>query len=228
MIRTGTVSWPNCETTRTVAAPLFDASPGSIGRVLNQANGVVERAARSARDRRVGLLRRGRRAVEHSGDRALDLPIAERWCELLVEHGYPITEQVAAYTRRSGGLDNAEKRADHEVVIVALKGPGPQVARCVRFRKANCPTPTRTSYPASARGRLARHVQRRRSHRCPSLLMLAGASSPGRRGGSCTVRRNQYSTFSVCGLPGVPHTFDDGQPAPGCPDCAASRRRRRP
>lgn len=49
----------------------------------------------------------------------VDLPIAERWEKLLDWHGYTVMEVVPAYTRRYGGLDNAEKRAEHEVVMRA-------------------------------------------------------------------------------------------------------------
>jgi hypothetical protein len=68
-------------------------------------------------------------AVKHWGDRVLlnvDEPICERWQRLLGGHGgYRIGAVIPAYTRRYGGLDNAEKRAECEVVIHArrdLKG----------------------------------------------------------------------------------------------------------
>lgn len=63
-------------------------------------------------------------AVKHWGDRVIvnvDLPISERWQSLLAEHGYRITDVIPAFTRRYGGLDNAEKRAEYEVVIVATR-----------------------------------------------------------------------------------------------------------
>jgi hypothetical protein len=65
------------------------------------------------------------RAVEHWGDRVIvnvDEPISDRWQQLLVEHGYRIMQVIPAHTRRYGGLDNADKRAEHEVVIVAARG----------------------------------------------------------------------------------------------------------
>jgi hypothetical protein len=64
------------------------------------------------------------RAVKHWADRVIvnvDEPIGAPWCRLLERHGYRITEVLPAYTRRYGGLDNADKRADDEVVIVAVR-----------------------------------------------------------------------------------------------------------
>jgi hypothetical protein len=61
-------------------------------------------------------------AVKHWDERVIlnvDLPISEGWQALLRDAGYTISEVIPAHTRRYGGLDNAEKRADHEVVIVA-------------------------------------------------------------------------------------------------------------
>lgn len=61
-------------------------------------------------------------AVKHWGRRAIvnvDLPIADPWTDLLVAEGFVIQEVIPAYTQRYGGLDNAEKRAEYEVVIVA-------------------------------------------------------------------------------------------------------------
>jgi hypothetical protein len=49
----------------------------------------------------------------------VDLPISERWQQTLRERGYRIEVVLPAYTRRYGGLANAEKRTEHEVVIVA-------------------------------------------------------------------------------------------------------------
>jgi hypothetical protein len=63
-------------------------------------------------------------AVKHWGERVIvnvDQPIADRWCRTLEHHGYTIQQVIPAYTRRYGGLDNAEKRAECEVVIVAHK-----------------------------------------------------------------------------------------------------------
>jgi hypothetical protein len=59
-------------------------------------------------------------AVKHWGERVLlnvDEPISERWQQLLSDHGYRISDVIPAYTRRYGGLHNADKRAEHEVVI---------------------------------------------------------------------------------------------------------------
>jgi hypothetical protein len=66
-------------------------------------------------------------AVKQWGDRVIvnvDEPIAEGWQQLLREHGYLIDRVIPAYTRRYGGLDNADKRAEYEVVIVAYRAPG--------------------------------------------------------------------------------------------------------
>lgn len=49
----------------------------------------------------------------------VDEPIGERWQAVLIAEGYRVDQVIPAFTRRYGGLDNAEKRADHEVVIVA-------------------------------------------------------------------------------------------------------------
>jgi hypothetical protein len=67
------------------------------------------------------------KAAKHWGDRAIvnvDSPIAEGWLALLSDLGYQITDMIPAYTQRYGGLDNAEKRAEYEVVIVATRMVG--------------------------------------------------------------------------------------------------------
>lgn len=63
-------------------------------------------------------------AVKHWGNRAVvnvDSPIAPGWVDLMTAHGYRIKRVIPVYTRRYGGLDNAEKRAEYEVVIVAQR-----------------------------------------------------------------------------------------------------------
>jgi hypothetical protein len=63
-------------------------------------------------------------AVKHWQGYAIvnvDEPISVGWQELLRDSGYVIREVIPVFTRRYGGLDNAEKRADHEVVIVAVR-----------------------------------------------------------------------------------------------------------
>jgi hypothetical protein len=65
-------------------------------------------------------------AVKHWDERVIlnvDLPIFERWQDLLIDAGYRIEQVIPAYTRRYGGLDNADKRAEYEVVIVATRTP---------------------------------------------------------------------------------------------------------
>ena len=51
----------------------------------------------------------------------MDSPIEIGWCELLADQGYAVERVIPARTRRYGGLDNADKRADHEAVIVARR-----------------------------------------------------------------------------------------------------------
>lgn len=65
------------------------------------------------------------KAVKHWGELValnVDEPIGDQWCNLLIEHGYEIDAILPVHTQRYGGLDNAEKRAEHEVVILALRG----------------------------------------------------------------------------------------------------------
>jgi len=64
------------------------------------------------------------RAIRHWDQRAIvnvDSPIGADWCRLLEQHGYRIVQIIPAYTQRYGGLDNADKRADFEVVIEAWR-----------------------------------------------------------------------------------------------------------
>lgn len=51
----------------------------------------------------------------------VDLPISDGWCGLLTKAGYEVRSVEAVHTRRYGGLDNAEKRAEHEVLIKAVR-----------------------------------------------------------------------------------------------------------
>jgi hypothetical protein len=65
-------------------------------------------------------------AVKQWGDRAIvnvDSPIGQGWQDLLRVDGYTIEDVIPVVTQRYGGLDNADKRADHEVVIVACRTP---------------------------------------------------------------------------------------------------------
>jgi hypothetical protein len=50
-------------------------------------------------------------------------PSPPRWQALLIEAGYIIEQVVPAYTQRYGGLHNADKRAEYEVVVVAHSSP---------------------------------------------------------------------------------------------------------
>jgi hypothetical protein len=63
-------------------------------------------------------------AVKHWGERAIvnvDSPLADDWCTLLVAHGYRIDETIPVHTSRYRGLAGSDKRADHEIVIVATR-----------------------------------------------------------------------------------------------------------
>jgi hypothetical protein len=51
----------------------------------------------------------------------VDAPIGAEWEDLLEEHGYAVRVWIEVTTRRYGGLDNAEKRAPHEVVMEAWR-----------------------------------------------------------------------------------------------------------
>jgi hypothetical protein len=62
-------------------------------------------------------------AVKHWRNRVIlnvDEPIADGWRTLLeVDGGYTITDVFPVKTQRYGGLNNADKRAEHEVVMIA-------------------------------------------------------------------------------------------------------------
>jgi hypothetical protein len=63
-------------------------------------------------------------AVAHWGPWAvvnIDLPISEMWQAILKAHHYEIDVVLPAYTRRLRGITGSDKRAEHEVVIVAAK-----------------------------------------------------------------------------------------------------------
>jgi hypothetical protein len=93
----------------------------SLGRALRPDN----LARTTGRPRLAHLYWKGHaEAVKHWGDRVLlnvDQPIADGWCGLLDDAGYLIEAAIPAYTRRYGGLDNADKRAAYEVVVVAVR-----------------------------------------------------------------------------------------------------------
>jgi hypothetical protein len=93
----------------------------SLGRALSPGNFAryTGRASRAAT-----YWRTHTEAAKHWCDRVIvnvDEPIADGWCSLLEGLGYVIADVVPAFTRRYGGLANAEKRAAHEVVIVAVQ-----------------------------------------------------------------------------------------------------------
>jgi hypothetical protein len=65
-----------------------------------------------------------KRAVTHWAGRALvnlDSPIAVGWRELLAGEGFTVSAEIPVRTRRYRGLANADKRAEYEVVIVAVR-----------------------------------------------------------------------------------------------------------
>ena len=62
-------------------------------------------------------------AVKCWGDRVVlnvDEPISAGWQALLGDQGYEVVSVVPVFTRRYGGLANADKRAKYEVVMVAV------------------------------------------------------------------------------------------------------------
>jgi hypothetical protein len=68
------------------------------------------------------------RVVQHWGEHAIvnvDLPICDGWVALLVAFGYVIDDVHAVHTRRYRGPANSERRAEHEVVIVAAREVAP-------------------------------------------------------------------------------------------------------
>jgi hypothetical protein len=76
--------------------------------------------------------------VKHWDGRVLlnvDGPISDRWQQLLVDAGYHIHQVIPVKTRRYGGLDNAEVRAEHEVVIEALRNWAPPAPPSSRPRR---------------------------------------------------------------------------------------------
>jgi hypothetical protein len=65
------------------------------------------------------------RVVKHWGEHAIvnvDLPIRDGWIALLLAYGYVIDDVHPVHTRRYRGPANSERRAEHEVVIVATRG----------------------------------------------------------------------------------------------------------
>jgi hypothetical protein len=91
----------------------------SLGRALH-ANNLARHTGRASRADAYWRLHS--EAVEQWGDRALvnvDSPIGDGWCELLTERSYGIADVIPVRTQRYGGLHNADKRAEYEIVIVA-------------------------------------------------------------------------------------------------------------
>lgn len=91
----------------------------SLGRALH-ANNLARHTGKPGRAGKYWNLHA--ECVQWWGDRALvnvDSPIADGWVSLLAAKGYRIEDVIEVRTQRYGGLDNAEKRADYEVLIVA-------------------------------------------------------------------------------------------------------------
>jgi hypothetical protein len=106
----------------------------TLGRALSRAN--LARFTGPGRRKALRYWEEHAAAVKHWGDRVIvnvDQPIStpdadpERWSKfgdwqtLLETYGYTVTDKVPIKTRRYGGLDNADKRADHEVIIIARR-----------------------------------------------------------------------------------------------------------
>lgn len=94
----------------------------SLGRALHP-NNLARHTGRPSRA--VDYWRLHGDAVKHWRERAIvnvDGPIEAGWLKLLLDHGYRIDDVHHVVTQRYGGLDNASKRADFEVVIEARRG----------------------------------------------------------------------------------------------------------
>lgn len=93
----------------------------SLGRALHE-NNLARYTGKPSRAVRYWALHRD--AVRHWGNRAIvnvDSPIADRWEWLLKDEGYKILDAIPVYTRRYGGLANADKRAEYEIVMEAVR-----------------------------------------------------------------------------------------------------------
>ncbi len=91
----------------------------SLGRPTHVENTARLTGRHAKRDGGAAYYEAHSRAIVNWSERAIvnvDEPICVPWCQLLVRHGYVIVAVHKAYTKRYGGLDNAEKRADHELV----------------------------------------------------------------------------------------------------------------
>lgn len=93
----------------------------ALGRALNPRN-LARHTGRPAEAETYWRLHA--EAVAHWPARVIvnvDEPISDRWQQTLLDAGYRVGRVLPAYTQRYGGLDNADKRAEFEVVIVATK-----------------------------------------------------------------------------------------------------------
>jgi hypothetical protein len=92
----------------------------SLGRALHRNN--LARVCRPYQER--AYYAGHGRAVKHWGEHAIvnvDLPARDGWVALLLAQGYDIADVLAAHTRRYRGPANSERRAEHEVVIFAVR-----------------------------------------------------------------------------------------------------------
>lgn len=98
----------------------------SLGRPVHPDSTVLLTGRHANRDGGAAYYAAHRRAIRHWDQRAIvnvDEPISARWVDLLEDCGFELVQITPAYTKRYRGLDNAEKRADHEVVIEAKRRP---------------------------------------------------------------------------------------------------------
>lgn len=93
----------------------------SLGRALH-ANNLARHTGKPSRA--AAYWRTHIDAVQWWGDRVLvnvDSPIADTWALMLNECGYHIEQWTPVYTQRYGGLDNADKRAEYEILMVGTR-----------------------------------------------------------------------------------------------------------
>ena len=93
----------------------------SLGRALN-ANNLARHTGKPSRA--AAYWRTHSEAVRWWGNRVLvnvDSPIADTWALMLNEYGYHIEQWIPVYTQRYGGLDNADKRAEYEILMVGTR-----------------------------------------------------------------------------------------------------------
>jgi hypothetical protein len=93
----------------------------SLGRALH-ANNLARHTGRASRSDAYWTLHA--QAAKHWRHRVLlnvDGPLAEGWTGTLHTLGYRVDRAIPVYTQRYGGLHNADKRAEFEVLLVATR-----------------------------------------------------------------------------------------------------------